>query len=131
MKKKYGYSYNFKIKFWFKSGVNSHLIKNSELGAVAYLCYSKCGSVPMTNGTGSLVNNSHWYNLYTGQGPKSSGDEGNYSYDASHNYSTANGILSSTTRNITGVYDMAGGAWERVAGYLDNSNENLNEYGKN
>ena len=119
-----------KSSFGLKSGVNSHLIKNSELGAVAYLCYSKCGNVPMTNGTGSLVNNSHWYNLYTGQGPKSSTDEGNYSYDISHNYSTANGILSSTTRNITGVYDIAGGAWERVAGYLDNSNENLNEYGK-
>ena len=118
-----------KSSFGLTSGANTHLIKNSEWGAVAYLCYSECGSVPMTNGTGSLVNNSHWYNLYTGQGPKSSGDEGNYSYDASHNYSTSNGVLSSTTRNVTGVYDMAGGAWERVAGYLDNGNSKLNTYG--
>ena len=119
-----------KSSFGLTSGANTHLIKNSEWGAVAYLCYSEYGSVPMTNGTGSLVNNSYWYNLYTGQGPKSSTDEGNYSYDASHNYSTSNGVLSSTTRNVTGIYDMAGGAWERVAGYLDNSNGNLEYYGK-
>ncbi len=118
-----------KSSFGLTSGANTHLIKNSEWGAVAYLCYSECGSAPMTNGTGTWLSD-HYYDLYTGQGPKSSGDEGNYSYDASHNYSTSNGVLSSTTRNVTGVYDMAGGAWERVAGYLDNSNENLEYYGK-
>ena len=118
-----------KSSFGLTSGANTHLIKNSEWGAVAYLCYSECGSVPMTNGTGTWSSD-HYYDLYTGQGPKSSGDEGNYSYDASHNYSTSNGVLSSTTRNVTGVYDMAGGAWERVAGYLDNSNGNLECYGK-
>ena len=118
-----------KSSFGLTSGTNTHLIKNSEWGAVAYLCYSECGSVPMTNGTGTWSSD-HYYDLYTGQGPKSSGDEGNYSYDASHNYSTSNGVLSSTTRNVTGVYDMAGGTWERVAGYLDNSNGNLEYYGK-
>ena len=118
-----------KSSFGLTNGT-SHLIKNSEWGAVAYLCYSDYGSVPMTNGTGRLVSNSHWYDLYTGQGPKSSTDEGYYSYDASHNYSTSNGVLSSTTGNVTGIYDMAGGAWERVAGYLDNGNGNLDTYGK-
>ena len=118
-----------KSSFGLTSGANTHLIKNSEWGAVAYLCYSECGSAPMTNGTGTWSSD-HYYDLYTGQGPKSSDDEGNYSYDASHNYSTSNGVLSSTTRNVTGVYDMAGGAWERVAGYLDNSNGNLEYYGK-
>ena len=111
----------------------SHLIKNSEWGAVAYLCYSDYGSAPMTNGAGS-INSSPWYiyDAYTGQGPKSSSDEGNYAYDATgaHNYSTSNGVLSSTTGNVTGIYDMAGGAWERVAGYLDNGNGNLDTYGK-
>ena len=118
-----------KSSFGLTSGTNTHLIKNSEWGAVAYLCYSECGSAPMTNGTGTWSSD-HYYDLYTGQGPKSSGDEGNYSYDASHNYSTSNGVLSSTTRNVTGVYDMAGGTWERVAGYLDNSNGKLEYYGK-
>ena len=110
--------------------VTSHLMKNNEWGAVAYLTYSEFGKVPMINGTGSLVQNSHWYNLYTGQGPKTSTDEGYYEYSADHNYNTENGMLASTTGNITGVYDMSGGAWERVAGYLDNNNGNLTSYGK-
>ena len=119
-----------KEKFGLTSGTNSHLIKNSEWGAVAYLSYSKYGNIPMTNGTGSLVTGSHWYDIYTGQGPKSETDETYYSYDESHNYNTSNGILASTTKNVTGVYDMAGGAWEGVAGYLDNSNAKLSAFGK-
>ena len=34
-------------------------------------------------------------------------------------YNTEIGYLASTTGNITGVYDMSGGAWEYMAGYLD------------
>ena len=40
-------------------------------------------------------------------------------------YNKELGILASTTGNVTGVYDMNGGAWERVAGYLDNGDSNL------
>ena len=110
---------------------NSHLIKNSEWGAVAYLCYSKYGNVPKINGAGSLASNSYWYDMYTGQGTKGPNDEGSYSKtDDTHNYNTTFGMLASTTGNVTGIYDMSGGAWERVAGYLDNGNENLNNYGK-
>ena len=110
---------------------NSHLIKNSEWGAVAYLCYSKYGNVPKINGTGSIVEGSYYYDLYTGQGPSSASSEVRYDKtDNTHNYNTSNGVLASTTGNVTGVYDMNGGAWERVAGYLDNGNENLNNYGK-
>ena len=114
-----------------KFGINyasSHLIKNSEWGAVAYLCYSEYGNIPQKNGTGSRGN--VYYNLYTGQGPKSENDDGAYGYDIEHNYNTLNGQLASTTGNITGIYDMNGGAWERVAAYLDNENEYLNVYGK-
>ena len=111
---------------------SSHLIKNSEWGAVAYLCYSDYGSVPQINAAGSLVENPWYvYNLYTGQGPKKSGDEGRYPKENdSNNYSTTNGMLASTTGNTTGVYDMNGGAWEYVAAYIDNGNGNLNNCGK-
>ena len=119
-KEKYGLNY-----------ANSHLMKNSEWGAVAYLCYSQYGNVPKINGAGSLVPNSHWYDMYTGQGPKGTNDEGWYNRtDDTHNYNTSNGVLASTTGNVTGIYDMSGGNWERVAGYLDNGNGNLNNYGK-
>ena len=111
--------------------LNSHMMKNSEWGAVAYLCYSQYGNVPKINGAGSLVPNSHWYDMYTGQGPKGANDEGWYNRtDDTHNYNTANGVLASTTGNVTGIYDMSGGNWERVAGYLDNGNWSLNNYGK-
>ena len=37
------------------SNVNSHLIRNSEWGAVAYLSYSKYGQVPMANNCGTYA----------------------------------------------------------------------------
>ncbi len=113
------------------SSVNTHLMKNSEWGAVAYLCYSKYGVVPMINGCGNTVSG-YYYDMYTGMGPASSSSEGRYNATAKsgHEYNTSNGMLASTTGNVYGVYDMCGGAWERVATYLDNGNGNLNTYGK-
>ena len=119
--------------------VSSHLIKNSEWGAVAYLCYSSYGSVPQINAAGSLVSGKYWYNMHTGAGPLADGRTDWYGIQdgkvvneeytkEKHGYSTGNGILASTTRNITGIYDMNGGAWERVAAYLDNSNPRLSDY---
>ena len=109
------------------SSVNTHLMKNSEWGAVAYLCYSKFGSVPMINGCGNSVSG-YYYDMYTGMGPASSSSEGRYDATAKsgHEYNTSNGMLASTTGNVYGVYDMCGGAWERVATYLDNGNGYLN-----
>ena len=119
-KEKYGLDY-----------ANSHLIRNSEWGAVAYLCYSQYGNVPKINGAGSGNPATYWYDIYTGQGPKGKNDESWYNRnDETHNYDTQNGVLASTTGNVTGIYDMNGGAWENVAGYLDNQNENLTRYGK-
>ena len=120
-------------KYGWTSSVNSHLIKNDEWGAVAYLCYSKYGSVPKTNGSESYNSTGkYYYNMYTGAGSKSATDEGRYENftEGTYGYNTANGVLASTTGNVYGIYDMAGGAWERVAGYLDNGNGNLNSYGK-
>ena len=113
------------------SSVNTHLMKNSEWGAVTYLCYSKFGSVPMINGCGNSASG-YYYDMYTGMGPASSSSESRYDATAKsgHEYNTSNGMLASTTGNVYGVYDMCGGAWERVATYLDNGNGNLNTYGK-
>ena len=122
---------------WTSGSVDSHLIKNDEWGAVAYLCYSEYGEVPMTNGAGIYVNSgSYRYDYYTGAGPYSgttrenTSEDGTYSYTEDHAYNTANGVLASTTGNVYGIYDMAGGNWERVAGYLDNGNTYLGTYGK-
>ena len=39
-----------------------------------------------------------------------------------------NNTNQTTTGNITGIYDMAGGAWEFVAGYYDNGGPMINKY---
>ena len=114
---------------------SSHLIKNSEWGAVAYLCYSQYGEVPQSNGAGSLIE-SPWYlyDLYTGAGPQANGNTGIYEdFDSESDtetraYNKEFGVLASTTGNVTGVYDMNGGAWEKVAGYLDNGDSYLSTY---
>ena len=123
---------------------SSHLIKNSEWGAVAYLCYSQYGEVPQINGAGSYGNKdgSGWYyDLYTGAGPnanegKETDDDRYEDFDSESDtetraYDKELGKLASTTGNVTGVYDMSGGAWERVAAYLDNGDSYLSSYGGN
>ena len=118
---------------------SSHLIKNSEWGAVAYLSYSQYGEVPQINGAGSFgsKNGSGWYyDLYTGAGPNANEgketDDDRYedfaSTKSTRAYDKELGKLASTTGNVTGIYDMSGGAWERVAGYLDNGDSNLSTY---
>ena len=117
---------------------SSHLIKNSEWGAVAYLCYSQYGSVPQINGAGSYgsKDGTGWYyDLYTGAGPTADGTTSRYEdFDSESDtetraYNKEFGVLASTTGNVTGVYDMSGGAWERVAAYLDNGDSYLSSQG--
>ena len=40
-------------------------------------------------------------------------------------YNTIGGMKANTAGNITGVYDLSGGLWERVAGYISNGNSQL------
>ncbi len=75
---------------------DSHLIKNNEWGAVAYLSHSSYGK-----GTSINENNTAFI---TGAGD----------YIANTNQST--------TGNISGVYDMAGGSWEYAMGNMSNNN---------
>ena len=117
------------------TNVNSHLMKNAEWGAVAYLCYSDYGEVPQINACGSHNStDGYYYDIMTGAGPSKAGNESRYNYDSStfltnNAYNTENGRLASTTGNETGIYDMNGGAWERVATFLNNGNGNISKYG--
>ena len=92
---------NFKAK---TSG--SHMMKNSEWGAVAYLTESKYGR----NTTAVTKNTDSEY--YTG-GARTVGA-----------YKDNN--LQSTTGNVYGIYDTVGGVYEYVASYIAN---NQNSYG--
>ncbi len=91
------------------SAVDSHLMKNSEWGAVAYLSASQYGITPTINDSGKTESGK--YTAYTG----------------GENYSAQ--LTQSTTGNITGVYDMCGGAYEFVAAYYDNKNDNIGTNG--
>lgn len=91
---------NFKAK---TSG--SHMMKNSEWGAVAYLTESKYG-----RNTTAVTKN----------------DAGYYTGGASTAGAYKDNILQSTTGNVYGIYDTVGGAWEYVASYIAN---NENSYG--
>ncbi len=81
--------------------LGSHMAKNSEWGAVAYLSQSKYGR--KENSQDIEKNTSS--NYYTGG-----------SNTKTTIYTTNK--AQSTTGNATGIYDMVGGAHERVASYI-------------
>ena len=93
--------------------VDAHMMKNIEWGAVAYLKQSTYGLG--TTDIGINTNNSY----LTGCGPQSAGSEG-YG-NICNAYNTALGMSASTTGNITGVYDMSGGANEYTMGVVQDN----------
>ena len=95
---------------------NSHMMKNMEWGAVAYLSHSKYGTC--TNGSCVEVGINNNSSYITGCGSKPGSSESS----ECNSYNTTTGMLASTTQNIYGVYDMSGGAWERLMGNMANEN---------
>ena len=89
--------------------LNSHLMKNSEWGAVAYLTQSQYGR----NGNEIDINNSSSYITGNGGGSTSASSAS----ETTNAYNTTTGAKASTTGNVYGVYDMSGGAWEYVAAF--------------
>ena len=83
---------------------DSHMMKNMEWGDVAYLSHSKYGTC--ADGACVEIAKNSSDGLYTGGGTN----------DA---YKT--NVNQSTTKNVYGIYDMSGGAWEYVMGNMVNS----------
>ena len=139
------------------STTDSHLMKNSEWGAVAYLAqssYGNNGTEPYVNnlslggGTGKRTDdiaggtgvNSVYAVTGVTTGSTSAGGvgttidtinntTGNTANSGVYTWDQENGQKSSSTLNMYGVFDMSGGVWERTAGYISNGNWNLNGYG--
>ena len=129
----------------------SHMLKNSEWGAVAYLSASKYGAGAnkvqinaafLASGSTDADGDKSQYGA-TGCGPDSNGVEGKYdagtldettiesptacgSVDRAYNGTI--GQYASTTGNVYGVYDMSGGVWEYVMG---NYSTNLSQTSNN
>lgn len=101
-----------KITSLYNLSVESRIMKNTEWGAVAYLAQSKYG----TNKEVRLNNNS---NYITGCG--ASTENGDPSTACQIAYGNEKEYPQSTTGNITGIFDMSGGAWEYVMGVMESS----------
>ena len=112
---------------------NTHMMKNSQWGAVAYLTQSKYGNMQNTLDSNSGVWNNSYHNgdsyFTTKTGmvgeTRDSATTNGIASTVYYEYNTENGIKGSSTRNIYGIYDLAGGAWEYVASYLTSG---TNEY---
>lgn len=118
----------------YKRNLDSHMIKNTEWGAIAYLQHSFYGSqtqIRLNNTDSHLTGyaaNSAPTCGYTGKKETCIGYCENDSCSSAYN--TEIGYLASTTGNISGVYDMSGGDWEYVMLFTKNS-ENKILVGKN
>ncbi len=97
---------------------DSKIMRNTEWGAVAYLAHSKYGIKDEI-----WVNPNSNYQTGCVWGSVNQGSTSNC-----EQYHTVEGVLGSTTGTVYGVYDMSGGAWERVLGVmLDSDGENIQE----
>ena len=109
--------YNFFVASYnYNRDLDSHMMKNIEWGAVAYLSHSKYGIGYEIN-----INNNSSYKTGYSALPSTNQQtyQGTYGDGSTYNnaYNTEIGYLASTTGNITGVYDMSGGAHEYMASY--------------
>ena len=107
---------------------DSHMAKNSEWGAVAYLSQSIYGKYGNSNYTGANKeiykndSSSKYTGRSSGKYPQSgSSTSGACLYNNITDRGSGTGSCgggASTTGNITGIYDMSGGSHEYVMGYL-------------
>ena len=118
---------SFKNSYDYIRELDSHMMKNTEWGAVAYLGHSAYGSQASVR----VNNNKAYITGYSGTTEptlgynKGTSIEGNrvestsVGVDGTYtiNYLNPSSIVSSTTGNYTGIYDMSGGAYEYVMGY--------------
>jgi hypothetical protein len=99
------------------TGIDTHLMKNTEWGIVAYLSKSNYGQ-----GANEIwINPANNYTTGCAGTSISSGS----TTGCTNTYDSTNGLHASTTGTIYGIYDISGGSWEYVAAYVNNANANL------
>ena len=129
----------YKTSLAYKTELQSHLMKNTEWGAVAYLTQSIYGKCTDKNNCEEVYinNNSNYITGFSGATASQSKVQVAISSDSvnnSYNYKNPLSVKASTTGNYTGIYDMSGGAWEQMASFMsdsDNSTLNYSSIGLN
>ncbi len=112
---------------------DSHMMKNSEWGAVAYLAHSSYGRA----GTEITINDyytseqSPYKTAITGLASSDGSESATQSLTNVAAYNIANGYKGNTTGNATGVYDLSGGLWERTSAYISDGASQLTSNGTN
>ena len=140
-----------------RSTTDSHLMKNSEWGTVAYLAQSNYGN----KGTEPYINNitldsgdkqrtkengkTGVYSVYAVTGTTTAATQrtgvfttkdsinstfGNSASGEIYTWEQKTGQKASTTLNMYGIFDIGGGLGERVAGYINNKTWDLKTYGR-
>ena len=100
--------------FGLSEASDSHMMKNTEWGAVAYLSHSKYG---INNEI--RINNQVAYKTGCGATNENAGTSSTCQIE----YGKVTSYPQSTTGNISGIFDMSGGTWEYVMGVmLDSTN---------
>ena len=115
---------------WNESSVDTHMATNLEWGAIYYLTLSTYGA----NTNEVYINNNQNYTAGC------AGDIASAAASTTCNnpYNSETGVKASSTWNITGVYDMSGGSWERTmadynnllgsSGFIDDEYNNIPSY---
>ena len=122
---------SFKVSYDYLREDESHMMKNTEWGAVAYLQHSMYGSrqsVRVNNNSAFITGYAATVETTLGYNDSTS-INGNLVESTVLNkdgtntklYNTTTGYTASTTNNISGVYDMSGGAYEYVMGYNESA----------
>jgi len=120
----------FYTSYDYKRNLDSHMMKNTEWGAVAYLQHSAYGSRESVR----INNNSSYITGYAANNEPTCGytvtneDCNKYCDDGSCNVAypkNPSGASASTTGNISGIYDMVGGAWEYTMSVMLDENGKL------
>ncbi len=130
----------------YEATLNSHMMKNMEWGAVAYLQHSQYGShasVRINNNSAFITGYAARYEPTTGytttnelcsdtpdacneHGGTKPEEDGEYNT----NYFNKESVVASTTNNYTGIYDMSGGALEYMMAGLDDNSTGDGKTGK-
>ena len=101
-----------------RTNTDSHMLTNYEWGAVAYLTNSKYGRCTNGSCTEVTINNCSSYITGIGADSVSASQSSSTCTNATNKYNGTTGVLASTTANITGVYDMNGGAFDYTMGNI-------------
>ena len=116
----------FNSSYNYQRDLDSHMMKNTEWGAVAYLQHSAYGGATRVR----INNNSNFITGYQANEEPTCGWTGTneecnrYCNDGTCNTAYPESILASTTDNVTGIFDMSGGTREYVMGVMVDEQDN-------